>query len=77
MLKQKSKLLLAVMLLGSVAFISCNGEAEKKADSPAVDSAATQMTEQKMEPAAAKPDSAAAKVMDSTMGDTKPVVPGK
>ena len=75
MLKQKSKLLLAVMLLGSVAFISCNGEAEKKADAPAVDSAATPMTEQKMEPAA-KPDSAV-KVMDSTMGDTKPVVPGK
>ena len=71
MLKQKSKFFLAVMLLASIVFVSCNNDADKKADAPAADS--TKM-EQKMEPA--KPDTAAAKAaMDTTVGSTKPIVP--
>lgn len=71
---KKSKLFLGVILLASIAFVSCNSEADKKADAPAADSTKVETMEQKTEPA--KMDTAKA-AMDTTMGSTKPVVPTK
>jgi len=76
MLKQKSKLLFAAILFASVAFVSCNNDADKKAEAPAADSTKMQSTDKKMEPA--KPDTASKPAaMDTTVGSTKPIVPGK
>ena len=76
MLKQKTRLFIAVILFTSVAFVSCNNDADKKSETTIVtDTTKMQTTtEQKMEPA--KPDSMV-KGMDTTMGSTKPVVPTK
>ena len=76
MLKQTTKLMLAAILLSSVAFVSCNNESDKKAETPAADSMKVETPAEKMAPATpATPDSAT-KTIDTT-GVTKPIVPGK
>ena len=76
MLKQTTKLLFAVILLSSVAFVSCNNESDKKVETTTTDSVKVEAPAEKMAPAPpATPDSAT-KTIDTT-GVTKPIVPGK